>query len=125
MSILELHGAFWVRASASIKSGASVQENCVMPSSICCNDNNQPAAQVNSVDELFFPAYNSPMIKRPVGRPALYSDRILALKPRKSVWLAGARMASIKAISSRLGKLTGRQFSNRSEKDGVIVYREK
>jgi|FreactcultureFD7_1027221.scaffolds.fasta_scaffold00265_16 hypothetical protein len=65
------------------------------------------------------------MIKRPVGRPALYSDRILALKVGKSVYLAGAPMASIKAIASRLGKLTGRQFSNRSEDGGVIVYRER
>jgi len=65
------------------------------------------------------------MTKRPVGRPSLYLDRILALQPGKSIYLAGAKMTSIKAIASRVGRETSRQFSNRSEEGGVVTYRER
>lgn len=64
------------------------------------------------------------MNKRRRGRPPIYLNRIAALKPKKSVYLAGADMASIKAIASRAGKSLKRQFTNRSEDGGVIVYRE-
>lgn len=64
------------------------------------------------------------MNKRRPGRPAIYLSKIVALKPRKSIYFAGADMGSIKAIACRAGKSLGRQFSNRSEDGGVIVYRE-
>lgn len=64
------------------------------------------------------------MTKRSAGRPAIYLSKIIALKPRKSVYLAGADMDSIKAIASRAGTRLGRTFSNHSEDGGVIVWRE-
>lgn len=65
------------------------------------------------------------MKKNRPGRPSLYSDRILALKPGKSVYLAQASMESIKAIASRLGRIHRREFTNRTEDGGVITYRER
>lgn len=56
-------------------------------------------------------------------RPA-YIDRIRALKPGKQVYFKDAKMWSIKAIASRVGTEMGRQFNNRSEENGVVVYRE-
>ncbi len=61
--------------------------------------------------------------RRP-GRPAIYLSKIIALKPKKSIYFAGANMASIKAIVCRTAKKLDRTYSNRSEDGGVVVYRE-
>lgn len=79
---------------------------------------------VNPIDELFSLCHLGPMKTPRIGRPPVYIDRIRALKPKKQVYFAGADMDSIKAIASRVGKKLKRQFTNRSEDGGVIVWRE-
>lgn len=86
--------------------------------------NNQPNRYVKAkLTNKSQPANNSFMNKRGPGRPGIYLSKIIALKPKKSVYLAGAEMASIKAIASRAGSVLGRKFRNRTEDGGVIVER--